>query len=35
MLTILAYLAQNPVIYADQWGYRDTMAEIYSRYRDE
>lgn len=35
MLTILAYLAQNPVIYADQWGYRDTMAEIHERYRGQ
>lgn len=29
----VAYLAQNPVIYADQWGYRDTLAEMYERYR--
>lgn len=35
MLTVLAYLAQNPVIYADEWGYRDTMAEICERYRGE
>ena len=32
MLTILAYLAQNTMIQADEWGYRDTMTEIWERY---
>lgn len=33
MLTIMAYLAQEPTIYADAWGYRDTMGELWVRYR--
>ena len=35
MLTIMAYLAQNPVIYADQRGYKAAMGEIWERYRGE
>ena len=35
MLTVMAYLAQNPVIYADQWGYKAAMGEIWDRYRGE
>ena len=34
MLIIMAYLAENATVYADQWGYRDTMGEIWKRYRD-
>jgi hypothetical protein len=33
MLIIMAYLAENSTVYADQWGYRDTMGEIWQRYR--
>lgn len=34
MLIIMAYLAENATVYADQWGYRDTMGEIWKRCRD-
>ena len=34
MLIIMAYLAENSTVYADHWGYRDTMGEIWKRYRD-
>ncbi len=34
MLIIMPYLAENSTVYADQWGYRDTMDEIWKRYRD-
>lgn len=34
MLVIMAYLAEQPTVYADQWGYRPIMAEMYERYRD-
>lgn len=33
MLTIMAYLAQEPTVYPDAWGYRDAMAELWDRYR--
>ena len=33
MLTIMAYVAQNSTIYADQWGYKDIMAQMWERYR--
>lgn len=33
MLTIMAYLAQESTIYADAWGYRDAMHELWVRYR--
>lgn len=35
MLTVMAYLTQNPVIYADQWGHKAAMGEIWERYRGE
>ena len=35
MLTVMAYLTQNPVIYADQWGYKAAMGEVWERYRGE
>lgn len=35
MLTIMAYLAQEPTIYADAWGYRDAMHDLWMRYRDD
>jgi hypothetical protein len=28
MLTIMAYLAQEPTTYADAWGYRDAMGDL-------
>ncbi len=34
MLIIMAYLAENSTVYADRWGYRDTMAQIWERYRE-
>jgi hypothetical protein len=34
MLAIMAYLAQEPVTYADAWGYREAMADLWMRYRD-
>ena len=34
MLIIMAYLAVNSTVYADHWGYGDTMGEIWKRYRD-
>lgn len=34
MLITMAYLAENATVYADQWGYGDTMGEIWRRYRD-
>ncbi len=33
MLTIMAWLAQEPTVYADAWGYRDAMHELWIRYR--
>lgn len=33
MLIIMAYLAANSTVYADQWGYRDSMDELWQRYR--
>jgi hypothetical protein len=33
MLIIMAYLAANSTVYADQWGYRDSMDELCQRYR--
>jgi hypothetical protein len=33
MLTIMAYLAQNLTVYADQCGYEDIMAQMWGRYR--
>ena len=35
MLTIMAYLAQEPTIYADAWGYREAMNDLWVRYRGE
>ena len=33
MLVIMACLAENSTAYADQWGYREIMGEIWERYR--
>jgi hypothetical protein len=33
MLVIMAYLAENSTAYADQWGYREVMGEMWERYR--
>ena len=35
MLIVMAYLAQEPTVYADAWGYRDAMAELVERWRPE
>lgn len=35
MVAIMAYLAQEPTVYADAWGYRDAMAELHGRWRDQ
>lgn len=35
MLTIMAYLAQTSTVYADAWGYRDAMADLWERWRPE
>lgn len=35
MIIIMAYLAQEPVVYADAWGYRDAMDQLWRRYRGE
>jgi len=35
MLTIMAWLAQEPTTYADAWGYRDAMGELWVRCRGE
>lgn len=34
MLIVMAYLAEEPVTYADAWGYKDAMAELWKRWRD-
>jgi hypothetical protein len=34
MLIVMAYLAENSTVFADRWGYRDTMGEIWERYRE-
>ncbi|ALR23203.1 hypothetical protein ATN00_21865 (plasmid) [Sphingobium baderi] len=33
MVTIMAYLAQESTIYADAWGHRDAMADLWERWR--
>jgi len=33
MLIVMAYLAQEPTVYADAWGYRDTMVKLVERWR--
>jgi hypothetical protein len=35
MLTIMAYLAQESTTYADAWGYRDAMHDLWVRYRGD
>lgn len=35
MLTIMAWLAQEPTTYADAWGYRDAMGDLWVRYRGD
>lgn len=35
MLTIMAYLAQESTTYADAWGYRDAMGDLWVRYRGD
>lgn len=35
MLIIMAYLAQEPVVYADAWGYKEEMADLYRLWREE
>lgn len=33
MLIVMAYLAQEPTVYADAWGYRAAMAALVERWR--
>lgn len=33
MVAIMAYFAQELTVYADAWGYQDTMAELAERWR--
>ncbi len=33
MLIVMAYLAQEPTVYADAWGYRDAMAALVEQWR--
>ena len=33
MVIIMAYLAQEPTVYADAWGYRAAMVELVERWR--
>lgn len=33
MLIVVAYLAQEPTVYADAWGYTDAMAALATRWR--
>ena len=33
MLVIMAYLAQEPTVYADAWGYRDAMIGLVDQWR--
>ncbi|WP_420794433.1 DUF7673 family protein [Sphingomonas hankookensis] len=35
MLTVMAYLAQESTTYADAWGYRDAMGDLWVRYRGD
>lgn len=35
MLTVMAYSAQEPTVYADAWGYRDAMAALVEQWRPE
>lgn len=33
MLIVMAYLAQEPTVYPDAWGYRDAMEKLVGRWR--
>ena len=33
MIIVMAYLAQEPTVYPDAWGYRDAMVELVERWR--
>lgn len=35
MVAIMAYLTQEPMVYADAWGYRDAMAELAEQWRNQ
>ena len=35
MLIVMAYLAQQPTVYPDAWGYRDAMAAMVEQWRPE
>ena len=35
MLIVMAYLAQEPTVYPDAWGYRDAMAALVEQWRPE
>lgn len=34
MVIIMAYLAHEPTVYADAWGYKDAMAELWDLWRE-
>ena len=33
MLIVMAYLAQEPTVYVDRWGYGDAMVKLVERWR--
>jgi hypothetical protein len=33
MIIVMAYLAQEPTVYPDAWGYRDAMVELVEHWR--
>lgn len=35
MLIVMAYLAQEPTVYPDAWGYRDAMIGLVERWRGQ
>lgn len=35
MLIVMAYLAQEPTVYPDDWGYRDAMIGLVERWRGQ
>ena len=34
MLIVMAYLAQEPTVYPDAWGYRDAMVALVEQWRE-
>ncbi|MEG3174441.1 hypothetical protein U1708_19720 [Sphingomonas sp. ZB1N12] len=35
MLIVTAYLAQEPTVYPDAWGYRDAMVALVEQWREQ